>query len=158
MPLAALPLIVANKANPLRTAYTITVDVLGLNLTIGILVANRVYIVRILADLVAIAASFKRLGYVVPLVAREGLTRVRKGYTEAALELCRLAGKELAAAICEMVVNGEAVEEGRPELVGGRMMRRDDCLAFRRRWGIKVCTIEDIVEYVEVREGKLKGH
>jgi 3,4-dihydroxy 2-butanone 4-phosphate synthase len=154
----ALPAMVADNADPLRTAYTVTVDALGPDLTTGISAANRAHTVRTLADPEATAASFRRPGHVVPLVAREGLTRARRGHTEAALELCRLAGRGAAAAICEMVVDGEVVEDGRPELVGGRMMRRDDCLAFGMRWGIKVCTIEDMVVYVEAREGKWKGH
>ena len=35
------------------------------------------------------------------------------------------------------------------------MMRRDGCLAFGKRWGLRVCTIEDLVVYVERTEGKL---
>jgi 3,4-dihydroxy 2-butanone 4-phosphate synthase len=27
-------------------------------------------------------------------------------------------------------------------------MRRDACLQFGKRWGLKVCTIEDLVEYM----------
>jgi len=39
------------------------------------------------------------------------------------------------------------------------MMRRDACLEFGRKWGLKVCTIEDLVEYVEVEKEKAgKGH
>jgi 3,4-dihydroxy 2-butanone 4-phosphate synthase len=154
--LALPPMVVAN-ADPLRTAYTVTVDALGPDLTTGISAANRAHTARVLADPEATAASFRRPGHVVPLVAREGLTRERRGHTEAALELCRLAGRGMAAVICEMVIDGEVGLEGRPELVGGRMMRRDDCLEFGRRWGIRVCTIEDMVEFVEAREGKLKG-
>ena len=29
------------------------------------------------------------------------------------------------------------------------MMRRDGCLRFGKRWGLKVCTIEDLVDYVD---------
>jgi 3,4-dihydroxy 2-butanone 4-phosphate synthase len=154
--LALPPMVVAN-ADPLRTAYTVTVDALGPDLTTGISAANRAHTARVLADPEATAASFRRPGHVVPLVAREGLTRERRGHTEAALELCRLAGRGMAAVICEMVIDGEVGLEGRPELVGGWLMRRDDCLEFGRRWGIRVCTIEDMVEFVEAREGKLKG-
>jgi 3,4-dihydroxy 2-butanone 4-phosphate synthase len=152
-----LPPMVADNEDPLRTAYTVTVDALGAGLTTGISAANRAHTARTLADPAAVAASFRRPGHVVPLVAREGLTRARRGHTEAALELCRLAGKRPAAVICEMVIDGEVEVEGRPELTGARMMRRDDCLAFGRRWGIRVCTIEDMVDYVVEREGPLKG-
>jgi 3,4-dihydroxy 2-butanone 4-phosphate synthase len=39
-------------------------------------------------------------------------------------------------------------------------MRRDACLEFGRRWGLNVCTIEDLLRYLEEkdgREGKLRG-
>lgn len=109
-----------------------------------------------LADPSAGPQNFRRPGHVLPLRAKAGGVRARFGHTEAAVELCRLAGKEQAAFICEMVTDGEEIE-GVPEREGGRMMRRDDCLEFGRRWNLKVCTIEDLVEYVERTEGKLES-
>lgn len=70
------------------------------------------------------------------------------------MEFCRLAGKAPAAAICEMVEDGEEVE-GVAERKEPGMMRRDGCLAFGRKWGLRVCTIEALVEYVERTEGRL---
>lgn len=89
-----------------------------------------------------------------PLRAREGGVRERTGHTEAAVEFCRLTGKTLAGAICEIVEDGEEIE-GRAERREPGMMRRDGCLAFGKKWGLKVCTIEALVEYVERTEGKL---
>lgn len=76
---------------------------------------------------------------------------MRRGHTEAAVDLCRLAGKSEVGVICEMITDGEEVE-GVPERQGGGMMRRDECLAFGKQWGIKVCTIEDMVTYIEALE------
>lgn len=85
-----------------------------------------------------------------PLRARDGGVRERKGHTEAAVEFCRLAGKRPAGVICELVEDGVGGEEGAvAERWEGGMMRRDGCLGFGRRWGLKVCTIEDLVEYVD---------
>ena len=85
------------------------------------------------------------------------------GHTEAAVEFCRLAGKAEVGVICELVKDGEEelVEEvssngRRPELVGGGMMRRDDCLKFGRQWGLKVVTIEDLRDFVVQQEGELE--
>ena len=89
-----------------------------------------------------------------PLRAREGGVRERTGHTEAAVEFCRLAGKRPVGAICELVEDGEEVE-GRAWRREPEMMRRDGCLAFGKRWGLRVCTIEDLVVYVERTEGKL---
>ena len=78
--------------------------------------------------------------------------RERPGHTEAAVEFCRLAEKEVAAAvICELVSDGEEVE-GKAEIRDASMMRRDGCLEFGRKWGLRVCTIEDLVGYLEGRD------
>lgn len=55
--------------------------------------------------------------------------------------------------IAELVEDGEVVE-GVAEIRGNNgMMRRDGCLRFGKRWGVKVCTIEDLVEYLDRVEG-----
>jgi len=94
---------------------------------------------------------------VFPLRAREGGVRERGGHTEAAVEFCRLAEVGEVGVICELVEDGEEVE-GRAERRGGGMMRRDGCLEFGRRWGLRVCTIEDLVKFVERRgQGQVNG-
>jgi 3,4-dihydroxy 2-butanone 4-phosphate synthase len=150
----SLPQMVSENRDPHRTAYTVTVDGLAPGTTTGISATDRCNTVRMLADPKSSPESFRRPGHVLPLQARDGGIRARHGHTEAAVELCRLAGKQPAAAICEMVVDGEPVE-GKAELRDGGMMRRDELLEFGRRWGLRVCTIEDLVEYVEGKEGKL---
>ena len=152
-----LPLMVSQKDQNEKqnTAYTITVDANHPSMTTGISAGDRATTARMLADPSAGPGSFRRPGHVLPLRAKAGGVRERFGHTEAAVELCRLAGKEQAAFICEMVLDGLEVE-GVPEREGGGMMRRDDCLEFGRRWGLKVCTIEDLVGYVEAKEGKLE--
>lgn len=147
---------VTENQDPHRTSYTVTVDAIGDETTTGISAQDRAYTARKLADERAEVGDFRRPGHVLPLRARPGGVRQRRGHTEAAVELCRLAGKRAAAVICEMVVDGETVP-GKPELAGSRMARRDDCLSFGREWGIKCCTIEDMVLYVEEREGKWIG-
>jgi len=149
-----LPQMVSNNADPKRTAYTVSVDANDPSVSTGISAHDRALTCRLLADSNASAASFIRPGHILPLQARDGGVRVRAGHTEAAVDLCRLAGKAPVGAICELITDGEVVE-GKPEFVGGDMMRRDDCLAFGKRWGIKVCTIEDLVRYIEENEDKL---
>lgn len=127
----------------------------------GISAADRSLTCQTLADKAVKASSFRRPGHIVPLRAKDGLVRERRGHTEAAVELCRLAGVPLVGVIGEMIKDGEELvaEGGKPktEFEGSGMMRRDDCLAFGRRWGIKVCTIEDLVSWVEEKEGVLEG-
>ncbi|EMC98369.1 hypothetical protein BAUCODRAFT_32403 [Baudoinia panamericana UAMH 10762] len=150
-----LPQMVSENADPNRTAYTITIDA-SEEVTTGISAQDRSTTCRRLADPTATKESFRRPGHVVPLQAREGGVRVRAGHTEAAVDLCRLAGKQPVGVIAELVEDGEETQ-GIAEMSGGfGMMRRDGCLAFARRYGLKVITIEDLIRHLE-GSGKGKG-
>ncbi|KAL8664886.1 MAG: hypothetical protein Q9168_007826 [Polycauliona sp. 1 TL-2023] len=143
-----LPQMVTANADPNRTAYTLSIDASAPEITTGISAHDRALTCRTLTAPNVDASSFRRPGHVFPLKARDGGISERRGHTEAAVEFCRLAGKPLAGVICELVEDGEEVE-GTAERRGGGMMRRDGCLKFGRRWGLKVCTIEDLVDHVE---------
>ncbi|KAJ5086978.1 3,4-dihydroxy-2-butanone 4-phosphate synthase [Penicillium alfredii] len=145
----ALPQMVTNNTDPKGTAYTITIDSSDASITTGISAQDRALTCRTLASPAAHPDSFRRPGHIIPLQARPGGVRERKGHTEAAVDFCRLAGKTPAGVIAELVEDGE-LEDGVPEIRGENgMMRRDACLRFGRRWGIKVCTIEDLVLFLE---------
>ncbi|KAI4157433.1 MAG: hypothetical protein LQ342_008292 [Letrouitia transgressa] len=145
-----LPQMVLENADPNRTAYTISIDGWDDSITTGISAHDRALTCRMLASPSANASTFRRPGHVFPLRAREGGIRERKGHTEAAVEFCRLAGKRPVGVICELVQDGEEIE-GKAERRDGGMMRRDECLRFGKKWGLKVCTIEDLDDYVENR-------
>ncbi|EXJ89026.1 3,4-dihydroxy-2-butanone 4-phosphate synthase [Capronia epimyces CBS 606.96] len=144
----ALPQMVVNSEDPNRTAYTISIDANHETVTTGISAHDRALTCRTLANPKATVASFRRPGHVFPLRAKDGGVLERTGHTEAAVEFCRLAGKAPAGVICEIVEDGEPVP-GQAVMKEPGMMRRDACLEFGRKWGLKVCTIEDLVEYVQ---------
>jgi len=150
----SLPQMVSSNEDPNRTAYTISVDANHPETTTGISAHNRALTCRTLAKADVKKEDLRRPGHVFPLRAREGGVRERTGHTEAAVEFCRLAGKPLVGVICELVEDGEEVA-GQAIMKEPEMMRRDGCLAFGKKWGLKVCTIEDLVEYVEGKEGNL---
>jgi len=157
----------SENADPNRTAYCVTVDAVGeaaeelslgnkTGVTTGISANDRSVTCNILASGKAAAKHLRRPGHVVPLTARDGGVRVRRGHTEAGWEFARLAGIEPAVAVIgEMVVDGEEENEGqrKPELVQSGMMRMTECLDFGKKWGIRCCTIEDLAAYVEKTEG-----
>ena len=143
-----LPQMVTSNADPNRTAYTVSVDASHETVTTGISAHDRAFTCRMLANPKKGLASFRRPGHVLPLRARLGGIDERKGHTEAAVEFCRLAGKQPVGAICELVDDGGEVI-GKAERRQGGMMRRDGCLAFGKRWNLKVCSIEDLVLYVQ---------
>jgi 3,4-dihydroxy 2-butanone 4-phosphate synthase len=140
---------VIDNTDPNRTAYTVSIDSNAPSITTGISAHDRALTCRQLADPNIRAENFRRPGHILPLRARVGGVRERRGHTEAAVDFCRLAGKPPAGVIGELVEEGELIE-GKAELGGSNgMMRRDACLKFGKRFGLKVCTIEDLVAYLE---------
>jgi 3,4-dihydroxy 2-butanone 4-phosphate synthase/GTP cyclohydrolase II len=129
-----LPLMVADNRDPLRTAYTVTVDAAD-GVTTGISAADRAHTVRTLADPTATPDSLIRPGHVVPLRAKDGGVLVRPGHTEAAVDLCRLAGLAPVAAIAELVNDD------------GTMMRLPEVLETGAEHDLPVLTIASLVAW-----------
>jgi 3,4-dihydroxy 2-butanone 4-phosphate synthase / GTP cyclohydrolase II len=120
--------------DPFRTAYTVSVDARR-DVTTGISAADRTRTIRLLADPRSSAGDFTRPGHVLPLRARDGGVLVRPGHTEAAVDLCRLAGLAPVAAI------GELVDDD------GSMMRLPEVLRLGAAHGLPVVTIEELREH-----------
>jgi 3,4-dihydroxy 2-butanone 4-phosphate synthase/GTP cyclohydrolase II len=118
----------------MRTAFTLSVDA-RFGVTTGISAADRARTIEILADPARGPQELVTPGHVFPLKAKKGGVLVRAGHTEGAIDLCRLAGLELAGVICE-IVNDD-----------GTMARTSDLLEFARKHGLKIGTIKDLIEY-----------
>ena len=151
-----LPPMVPKTANtdPNRTAYTITIDAAE-DVTTGISARDRSVTCRKLAEKGVSATDFRRPGHVVPLRAVEGGVRKRQGHTEAAVDFCKMAGLAEVGVIAELVEPGE--EMAIAERGGVGMMRRDGCLEFGKKFGIKVVTIQGMIRYLEEMDGKQNG-
>ncbi|KAF9918753.1 hypothetical protein FBU30_011283 [Linnemannia zychae] len=130
-----LPLMVPENQELMKTAYTVTVDYAH-NTTTGISAHDRALTCRSLADPNTTYKDFNRPGHILPLRYAEGGTINRFGHTEASVDLCKLAGLQPVAVICELVNDHD-----------GSMARRDDCYKFAQEHGIKLVTIADIIKY-----------
>ena len=148
-----LPQMVPDNQDPNRTAYTVSVDANDPSLSTGISAYDRSLTCRSLADANAEAPWFRRPGHVFPLRARDGGVRERRGHTEAAVEFCRLANAGQVGVICELVEDGEDDAEGRSQRAKAGMMRRDGCLRFARKWDLRICTIETLVDWLDSSDG-----
>ena len=98
----ALPPMTAINEDAKGTAYSVSVDARE-GVTTGISAADRALTARLLADPATGREDLARPGHVFPLRARDGGVLVRRGHTEAAVDLCRLAGRTPAGVICEVV-------------------------------------------------------
>ena len=133
------------------TAYTVSIDAVHADMTTGISAHDRALTCRTLASPLSTDTSFRRPGHVFPLQARDKGVLERSGHTEATIEFCKLAGKRPAGALSELIVDGEKVL-AKSERKEAGMMRRDECLRFGKDWGIKVCTIEALQEYLRTQK------
>jgi 3,4-dihydroxy 2-butanone 4-phosphate synthase/GTP cyclohydrolase II len=129
-----LPQMVPANSESLRTAFTVSVD-LRSGTTTGVSSADRAATIRALADSRSGAADFARPGHIFPLRPRAGGVLVRAGHTEAAVDLCRLAGLQPVGVLCE-VMNDD-----------GTMARRPQLEEFARRHALKIGTIAALIRH-----------
>ena len=132
------PMVAINDA-PLGTAFTVTVDAKH-GLTTGISAQQRCNTVRALANHNMGADDFVRPGHVFPLIAREGGVLTRSGHTEAATDLCRLAGVPEVAVICELANDD------------GSVMKGWQIQEFATQHKLHCLTVADLIAYRQSRE------
>jgi 3,4-dihydroxy 2-butanone 4-phosphate synthase/GTP cyclohydrolase II len=132
------PMVADNEA-PLGTAFTVSVDYRH-GTTTGISADDRTATVRNLANGNSGAADFVRPGHIFPLIAKDGGVLMRSGHTEAAIDLCRLAGLEPVGVICELVNDD------------GTVMRGPGINAFVERHGLQRLSVADLIAYRQARE------
>lgn len=120
----------------MKTAFTVSVDgAAEYGVTTGISAKDRATTIRLLADPQRTARDLRRPGHVHPLKARAGGVLQRVGHTEAAIDLCRLAGLEPAGVLCEVL--GE----------DGQTLRRDDLDRYAASNGFTFITVADLVAH-----------
>ena len=134
-----LPPMVANNIDPMRTAFTVSVDYKK-GMTTGISAEERTNTVRALANDNCSGSDFIKPGHIFPLIARDGGVLTRSGHTEAGTDLAKLAGLEPAGVLAE-IVNDD-----------GTVKRLDGLIPFAREHGLKIISIEDLISYRIRRE------
>jgi len=120
------------------TAFSVSVD--HVSTTTGISAEERGITARRFAAEDAVKEEFRRPGHMFPLEAKPGGVIERNGHTEATVDLCRLAGLKPVGLCCEIMKDD------------GTMARRDDLFLFAEEHGLKVSTIERLVQYRKEHE------
>ncbi len=134
-----LPQMVSRNEARLGTAFTVSVDARD-GVTTGISAADRARTIRVLADPGTKVHDLVKPGHIFPLQARDGGVLVRAGQTEAAVDLCRLAGLSPVGVICEIT---------NPD---GSMSRMPELKRFAKRHGLKLITVKDLIAHRMARE------
>jgi 3,4-dihydroxy 2-butanone 4-phosphate synthase/GTP cyclohydrolase II len=129
-----IPLMTAQNRERMRTAYTVSVDARD-GVSTGISAADRARTIRRLCDSATEPYELVRPGHIFPLRYHEGGVLRRRGHTEAAVDLARLAGLTPAGVLAE-VVNDD-----------GTMARLPQLEVFAKEHDLKLISIEQLAEY-----------
>ncbi|WP_269932117.1 3,4-dihydroxy-2-butanone-4-phosphate synthase [Aminobacter sp. HY435] len=130
---------VADNDSAHTTAFTVSVDFKH-GTTTGISADDRTLTVRNLANPNVGGGDFVRPGHIFPLIAREGGVLMRSGHTEAAVDLCKLAGLPPVGVISELVNDD------------GTVMRGPQVAAFAEKNNLKQVSVADLIAYRQRQE------
>ena len=125
---------VRESTDRFKSAFTVSVDARH-GTTTGISAFDRAHTIKTILDPRTKPEDLAKPGHVFPLRAEKGGVLKRAGHTEAAVDLARLAGLYPAGVICE-IMNED-----------GTMARLPELQEFAKKFGIKICTIKDLIAY-----------
>jgi 3,4-dihydroxy 2-butanone 4-phosphate synthase/GTP cyclohydrolase II len=121
------------------TAFTVSVDSVACDT--GVSAVDRYLTIKDIIDPSIKPEKLLRPGHIFPLIARDGGVLERPGHTEAAVEMCRLAGLYPAGVICEIMKED------------GTMARYPDLVEMAKQWDMKIIAIKDLIEHVRELKG-----
>jgi len=135
-----LHLMVGTNTSLHETQFTVSVDLLGDETTTGVSAKDRSLTIKALIDPSTKPSDLGRPGHIFPLKAKaKGVLR-RAGHTEAVVDLTRLAGLQSGGALVE-IMNDD-----------GSMARLPDLEKLRKKFGIKIIAIRDLIKYTLERD------
>ena len=111
--------------------------------TTGVSAADRVTTIKAATADNAKPSDLSRPGHVFGLKAQTGGVLVRRGHTEASVDLMQLAGLKPFGVICELT---------NPD---GTMARLPQVSDYANKHSMTVVTIEDLVQYIQMQELKV---
>ncbi|MCV2506452.1 MAG: 3,4-dihydroxy-2-butanone-4-phosphate synthase [Candidatus Lightella neohaematopini] len=129
-----LNMMVKNNNSRYQTAFTVTIEA-AYGVTTGVSALDRVTTIKTAIKDDAKPSDLNRPGHIFPLLAKTGGVLVRRGHTEATIDLTILAGLKPFGVLCE-IVNED-----------GSMARTIDIVRFANKFNIPVITIDDLVNY-----------
>lgn len=134
-----LPHQVSDNTSMLGTPFTVTIDKLE-GCSTGVSAHDRAATIQALADPASTPQTFGRPGHINPLYAQDNGVLRRSGHTEAAIDLCKLAGLYPAGALME-IMNED-----------GTMARMPELCKMAEEWGLRIVSIKDLIAYRLTKE------
>lgn len=129
-----LSMMVGQNTALLGTPFTVTIDAVH-GTTTGISAYDRAQTIKVAIDPATKPSDLARPGHIFPLVAKEGGVLKRSGHTEAVVDFARLAGLYPSGVLCEIMSED------------GTMARLPELQETAEKFGLKICTIADLIKY-----------
>ncbi|MFA9389701.1 MAG: 3,4-dihydroxy-2-butanone-4-phosphate synthase [Prolixibacteraceae bacterium] len=123
------------------TQFTVSVDLIADDVSTGISAYDRMKTIRALVDPTTKPHQLGRPGHIFPLIAHPGGVLERPGHTEAAIQLCQLAGLKAGAVLIE-IMNTD-----------GSMSRYDDLIKFSEKHHLELITVKQLQYYLKTSQG-----
>src|SRR6202140_2514550 len=130
---------VAQNREMHRTDFSVSVEA-ARGVTTGISAHDRAATIQTIANPKSGPEDLVQPGHVFPLRAKDGGVLRRAGHTEAAVDLAVMAGLQPAGVLCEILHDD------------GTMARLPELMRFRRKHGLRICTIQSLIAHRRVRE------
>lgn len=130
---------VAQNREMYRTDFTVSVDA-ARGVTTGISAHDRSATIQTIGDPLSRPEDLVQPGHIFPLRAKDGGVLRRAGHTEAAVDLARMAGLQPAGVLCEILHDD------------GTMARLPELMEFRRKHGLRICTIQSLIAHRRLTE------
>ena len=135
-----LDLMVGTNTSLHETQFTVSVDLITKEVSTGISAVDRALTIKALVDPNTKPSDLGRPGHIFPLKAKSKGVLRRSGHTEAVVDLTTLAGLLPGGALVE-IMNDD-----------GSMARYRDLVKIRKKLGIKIISISDLISYRLKRE------
>ncbi len=139
-----LELMVGRNTDSLQTAFTVSVDLKGGGNSTGISAKDRARTINALVAADTHPNDLARPGHIFPLRAKKGGVLRRAGHTEAAMDLAMLAGLHPSGVLVEIMKDD------------GEMARLPDLKKVAERFGLRIVSIKDLINYRLKKESLIK--
>ena len=117
-----------------QTAFTVSIEA-KTGVTTGISAKDRARTIKVATKKNATKKEIVSPGHVFPIIAKDGGVLVRAGHTEASVDISKLAKKNNAAVICE-IMNED-----------GSMAKGEQLHLFAKKHKLKIGKINDLIAY-----------
>ena len=139
-----LELMVGRNTDPLKTAFTVSVDLIGQGNSTGISARDRARTIQALVNRKTKAEDLSRPGHIFPLRAEQGGVLRRAGHTEASVDLAKLAGLDPSGVLVEIMNDN------------GEMARLPELKTVAEKFGLKMISIKDLINYALKKESLIR--